>query len=80
MIYFNLSCKKKDTHDYLITKCDYTISQAFFDIFHITKCGKVILLQNVTDCYYKMRQALQSMTECNYKVHQVLQSLTYVTK
>ena len=52
----------------------------FFDIFHITKCGKVILLQNVTDCYYKMRQALQSVTECNYKVHQVLQSLTYVTK
>ena len=26
-----------------------------FDIFRITKCGKVILLQSMTDCYYKVR-------------------------
>ena len=34
----------------------------FFDIFRITKCGKVILLQSVTDCYYKVHQVLQSVT------------------
>ena len=34
----------------------------FFDIFHITKCCKLILLQSVTDCYYKVRQVLQSVT------------------
>ena len=34
----------------------------FFDIFLITKCGKIILLQSVTDCYYKVRQLLQSAT------------------
>ena len=35
----------------------------FFDIFRITKCGKVVLLQSVTDCYYKVRQVLQSVTD-----------------
>ena len=35
----------------------------FFDIFRITKCGKVILLQSVTECYYKVRQVLQSVTD-----------------
>ena len=34
----------------------------FFDIFRLTKCDKVILLQSVTDCYYKVRQLLQSVT------------------
>ena len=34
----------------------------FFDIFRIKKCGKVILLQSVTDCYCKVRQVLQSVT------------------
>ena len=34
----------------------------FFDIFRIKKCGEVILLQSVTDCYYKIRQVLQSVT------------------
>ena len=34
----------------------------FFDICRITKCDKVILLQSVTDCYYKVRQVLQSVT------------------
>ena len=34
----------------------------FFDKFRITKCGKVILLQSVTDCYYKVRQVLQIVT------------------
>ena len=33
-----------------------------FYIFRITKCGKAILLQSVTDCYYKVRQVLQSET------------------
>ena len=36
--------------------------RVFFDIFRITKCSKVILLQSVTDCYYKVRQVLQSVT------------------
>ena len=48
----------------------------FFDIFRITKCAKLILLQSVTDCYYKVRQVLQSVTGCYYKVRQVLQSVT----
>ena len=26
-------------------------------------CGKVILLQSVADCYYKVRLLLQSMTD-----------------
>ena len=47
-----------------------------FDIFCITKCGKVILLQSVIDCYYKGRQVLQSVTNYYYKVRQVLQSVT----
>ena len=34
-----------------------------FDIFRNTKCDIVILLQNVTDCYYKVRQVLQSVTD-----------------
>ena len=44
----------------------------FFDIFPTTKCGKVILLQSVTDCYYKVCQVLQSVIDCYYKVRQVL--------
>ena len=65
----------------------------FFDIFRITKCGKVILLRSVTvsyygvrqvlqfvtDCYCKVRQVLQSVTDCYYKVRQVLQSVTVLT-
>ena len=34
-----------------------------FDIFCITKCRKVILLQSVTDCNYKVHQVLQSVTD-----------------
>ena len=66
----------------------------FFDIFRITKCHKVILLQSVTDCYYKVREVLQSVTDryykvppgitkrdrLYYKVHQVLQSAKVITK
>ena len=53
----------------------------FLDIFRITKCGKVILLQSVTDRYYKVRHVLQSVTDCYYKVRQVLQSVTdFITK
>ena len=48
----------------------------FFDIFRITKSGKVILLQSVTDCYYKVRQVLQIVTDCYYKMRQVLQIVT----
>ena len=53
-----------------------------FDIFRIAKCGKVILLQSVTDCYYKVCQVLQSVrdfiTKCvrYYKVRQLLKSET----
>ena len=43
----------------------------FFDIFRITKCGKVILLQSVTDCYYKVRQVLQSMSGKCVKYYKV---------
>ena len=52
----------------------------FFDIFRITNCGKVILLQSVTDCYYKVRLVLQSVRDCYYKVRQVLQSVTVIIK
>ena len=38
-------------------------SVTYIDIFRITKCSKVILLESVTDCYYKMRQVLQSVTD-----------------
>ena len=52
----------------------------FFNIFRIAKCNKVILLQIVTGCYYKVHQVLQSVRDCYYKVRQVLQSLTVITK
>ena len=58
----------------------YNKLEGFFDIFRITNCGKVILLQNVTDCYYKVRQVLQSVTDCYYKVRQVSQNATVITK
>ena len=48
----------------------------FFDIFRIAKSNKVILLQSVTGCYYKVHQVLQSVTDCYYRVRQVLQSVT----
>ena len=38
----------------LLQKCDNSIWQAFFNIFRITKCGKMILLKSVTDGYYKV--------------------------
>ena len=34
----------------------------FFDIFRTAKCNKIILLQSVIGCYYKVRQVLQSVT------------------
>ena len=79
MIYSHLQCNK-DACDYLITKCDSAISQVFFGIFRITRCGKVILLQSATEFYYKVRQVLQSVTDCYYKARQVLQSVTVITK
>ena len=39
--------------------CQFNFA-GFFEIFVITKCGKVILLQSVTDYYYKMPQVLHS--------------------
>ena len=50
--------------------------------WHISYCksSKVILLQSVTSCYYKMRQVLQSATDCYYTARQVLQSMTVITK
>ena len=35
----------------------------FFYIFRISKSNRVILLQSVTGCYYKVRQILQSVTD-----------------
>ena len=46
----------------------------FFDIFRITKCGKVILLQSATDCYHKGRQVLQKCDRL------LLQSASGITK
>ena len=37
-------------------------SRRYFDIFRVTKCGKEILLESVTDCCYKVCQVLQSVT------------------
>ena len=42
------------------------------------KTNHIIILESVTDCYYKVRQVLQSVTDCYYKVRQVLQSVTDV--
>ena len=52
----------------------------FFDIFCIIKCRKGILLQSVTDCYYKVRQVLPKCDRIYYKVRQVLHSATVITK
>ena len=35
----------------------------FFGIFRITKCAKIILLDGITDCYYKVHQVLKSVTD-----------------
>ena len=47
----------------LITKVSQLNFLGFFDIFRIAKCSKIILLQSVTVCYYKVRQVLQSVTD-----------------
>ena len=62
---------------YKVWQCNFA---GFFDIFRITKCDKVILLQSVTGCHYKVRQVLQSVTafitKCvrYYKVWPLLKS------
>ena len=38
------------------------------------------VLQNVADCYYKVRQALQSVADCYYKMRLVLQIVTVIRK
>ena len=64
---------------YLITKSDNSISKTFFDIFHTTKCRKVIKIRSVTGCSYEALQILQSVTnyvtKCvkYYKVRQLLE-------
>ena len=40
LIYFDISCKKKDTNDYLITKCDNSISQALLTYFVLQNAAK----------------------------------------
>ena len=40
MIYFNLQCEKNDTYDYLIAKCDNSISQAFLTYFVLQSAEK----------------------------------------
>ena len=64
---------------YKVWQCSFA---GLLDIFRITKSGKAILLQSVTDCYYKERQVLQSVTDfitkCvrYYKVWLLLQNKT----
>ena len=36
--------------------------RTLFDIFHIVKSNKVVLLQSLTGCYYNVRHVLQSVT------------------
>ena len=65
----------------------------FFDIFHIIKYGRAILLESVTDllqsalgftnCDGLLLQSASGITKCDrlyYKVRQVLQSATVITK
>ena len=66
---------------YLITTSDNSISKTFFDIFHTTKCRKVIKIRSVTGFSYEALQVLQSATKCYDIMFQVLQSVAdYVTK
>ena len=61
-----------------------SVTMQFSRLFsHISydKVRQVILLQSVTECYYKVHQVLQSVTDCYYKVRQVLQSVAdFITK
>ena len=36
---------------------------SLFDILFFAKCNKLVLLQIVTVCYYKVRQVLQYVTD-----------------
>ena len=67
---------KRKIHMIIVLQSATIQFRRIFDIFCITKCGKVILLQSVIDCCYKGSQVLQSVTNCYYKVRQVLQSVT----
>ena len=40
--------KKVPRYDYVVTKCDNSLSYTFIDIFLIEKSNEVILLQSVT--------------------------------
>ena len=46
-----------DRYDYLITKCQLNFI-GVFEIYRIARWNKVILLQSMTVCFYKVRQVL----------------------
>ena len=84
ILIFNVRKKNVWFSYYKVRQCSFA---GFFDIIGITKCGKVVLLQSVTDCYYKVHQLLQSVTDCYYKVvmyykvwQTLLQSASGITK
>ena len=51
----------------LLQSAAIQFGRLFKHISYYTKRGKVILLQSVRDCYYKVHQVLQSVTDCYYK-------------
>ena len=84
---------KKDIYDYLVTKCDNSVSQAFLTYFvlqsaqsnFITKCDRLLLqiASGITKCGRLLLQNTSGITKCDrlyYKVRQVLQSVAVMTK
>ena len=58
----------------ILLKSVTTQFRRLFSQFRIAKCNKVILLQSVTEVYYKVCQVLQSVTDFK------LQSSSGITK
>ena len=52
----------------------------YFDIYCITKCNKLALLQIVTGCYYIVQSVLKKVSDCYDKMNKILQSVIVVTK
>ena len=50
---------RRRTREIMLLQSGQCKFAGFFDIFCVTKCGKVVLLQSVTDRYYKVRQVLK---------------------
>ena len=49
--------------------------------FSLLKNATIVLLQNVINVYYKMRQFFyQKMRQFYYKMRQLLQNTTFITK